>query len=283
MSPFDLYGPQFLLFYLALGGCVLLVLALFRHGGEAKDPPAVDLSDPYLIAFLRGGKNEVLRVATVSLIDRGFLTVQKSRLVAKPDRPPAALRLPLEQALVTHFSKEAEAASTFTSRSFDGEVGVYERRLVELDLLPGPSAKTSQNLRILIAILVLWIVAAIKLAVAAARGRSNIQFLIVLAVLFSLAAAAVARTRQTRRGAAMLNSLRTLFATLKERCSSWSPGANPSELVLLAAVFGVSAIPAAVFPYTKTLYPKASSGGGSSCGSGCGGGGCGGGCGGCGS
>jgi hypothetical protein len=48
---------------------------MLRRAGESAEPPAVNLSDPYLIAYLRGGKNEVLRIATVTLIDRGYLTV----------------------------------------------------------------------------------------------------------------------------------------------------------------------------------------------------------------
>jgi uncharacterized protein (TIGR04222 family) len=287
VSPFDLYGPEFLAFYLLLGVCVLFALARLRHAGESADPPAFDLSDPYLIAYLRGGKNEVLRIATVSLIDRGFLTVQKSRLAAAPDRRSNSLRLPIEQKLITHFTKEDEAASVFKSRAFDREMAAYEDRLILVNLLPDAAAKGVQNTRAAIGILVLWGVATIKIVVALSRGRSNVQFLIMLAVLLAIPVVLVTRTRHTRRGDAMLDSLRTLFGSLKDRSSAWLPGANPSELVLLAAVFGVAAIPATVFPYTKSLYPQASSSGGSSCGSscgsGCGGGGCGGGCGGCGS
>ena len=39
-SPFDLPGPEFLLFYLVLGACVLVVLFLLRYAGEAADPAA---------------------------------------------------------------------------------------------------------------------------------------------------------------------------------------------------------------------------------------------------
>jgi uncharacterized protein (TIGR04222 family) len=251
------------------------------RAGESAEPPAVNLSDPYLIAYLRGGKNEVLRVATVTLIDRGYLTVLGSRLVA-PDRPPTTLRLPIEQRLLGHFAKETEAASVFKSRSFDREMAAYDDELVGLDLVPGAAAKQARNIRAATGILVLWIVAAIKIDVALSRGRSNIQFLFILAILFAVAVIAMTRARQTWRGVAMLGSLKYLFGSLKERSTGWLPRENPSDLLMLAAVFGAATIPTAAFPYMKSLYPKASSGS-SSCGSGCGGGGCGGGCGGCGS
>jgi hypothetical protein len=50
---------------------VTLAAYLLRHAGEPAETTKVNLSDPYLIAFLRGGKNEVLRVVTMSLVDRG--------------------------------------------------------------------------------------------------------------------------------------------------------------------------------------------------------------------
>jgi len=288
MSPFDLRGPEFLVLYLGLGGVVLLVLYALRHAGQSGDAPRMDLSDPYQIAYLRGGQNEVLRVATVSLIDRGFLEASGTKVSAARDRSASMLRVPLEQHLFTFFSKvPAEAALVFKAREFDRDVKAYEEELARLDLAPGAAARGGQTIRLGVALLVLWTVAAVKIAVALGRGRSNIMFLIFLAMIFSVLAGKVGRPRLTKSGTAMVASLRTLFSGLKDRSSLLTPGANATDVLMLAAVFGVAAIPATVFPYTKTLYPRAassdSSGCGSSCGSGCGGGGCGGGCGGCGS
>jgi hypothetical protein len=84
----------------------------------------------------------------------------------------------------------------------------------------------------------------------------------------------------------MVKDLRRLFSALRQRAASIRPGAMTSDTVLLAAVFGLSALPTTGFADIVRVYKKsASSGGGcgSSCGSGCGGGGSGGGCGGCGS
>ena len=279
--PFDLHGPQFLVFYLALGASVLLVLALLRHAGESSQPCPVNLFDPYLIAYLRGGKNETLRIATMSLVDRGFLKANGSRLGAAPSHPGAALRARIEQRLVEHFYVQSEASSVFKSGRFDYDLEPYRTELERLDLIPNAAARGIQNLKAVAAIAILCAVAAIKVAVAVSQGRSNIRFLIILAIVFSLVSVAVARTRQTRRGAAMVNSLRTLFSALHARASTLMPGANADEILLMGAVFGATT----AFPFAKTLYPKASSSGscGSSCGSSCGGGGCGSGCGGCGS
>lgn len=288
MNPFDWYGPQFLLFYLLFGCFVLAAVWVTRHDGESAEPPQVDLADPYLIAFLRGGKNEALRIATVSLIDRGYLHVSGSTLSAGPDRSAASLRAPLEQDVFRLFQTPREAALLFKEAGFDSLMSGYEKHLSRLDLLPANTS--ARDLRLTVCVLVLAAVAALKIVVALSRGRSNIQFLTALAVIFIVIAFKLGRPRLTRRGEAMINSLRTLFAGLKERRSTLAPGANPTELTLLAAVFGVGVLPVALFPHAKKLYPKAASGDsscgsacGSSCGSGCGGGGCGGGCGGCGS
>jgi uncharacterized membrane protein YgcG len=138
-----------------------------------------------------------------------------------------------------------------------------------------------------IALIILWTFSLTKLALAYARGRSNVGFLIILTLISTVIAVKVARPRLTGRGSAMVASLRTLFQSLKQRASTLMPGSAPNELLLLSAVYGVGALPTDSFPFIKKLYPQASASSssscGSSCGSGCGGGGCGGGCGGCGS
>jgi hypothetical protein len=71
VNPLDLSGPEFLLFYLVMGAFLLIAVAVLRRFGEPDSLLAVSLNDPYQIAYLRGGANEVLRLATVGLIDRG--------------------------------------------------------------------------------------------------------------------------------------------------------------------------------------------------------------------
>jgi hypothetical protein len=101
-------------------------------------------------------------------------------------------------------------------------------------------------------------------------------------------ATTIAMPRLTSRGRTLLADLRRLFARLRERAPRLTPGGASADAALLAAVFGVAALPTA-FAYAQALYPRAastssswSSSCGASCGSSCGGGGGGGGCGGCG-
>ena len=236
-----------------------------------------------------------MRVATVTLIDRGLLEVSGDLVSQTLGKSAETLRIPIERKVFKYFRGREQAASIFTSHALDGELEVYERELRRLELLPSTEVQKSRSFRARVAIAILLAVAVVKIVIALQRGRTNILFLIVLASLLAVLAVKIAFPRLTRRGKAALDDLRTLFGSLKGRASSLARNANPNELLLMAAVFGLAAVPSTWFPHAKKLYPKAvaaSNGCGSSCGAscgsscgggGCGGGGCGGGCGGCGS
>jgi uncharacterized protein (TIGR04222 family) len=295
MSPFDLRGPEFLLFYLVLGAIVLGALVASRRLTEPSGPIKADLSDPYLIAFLRGGKNELLRVTTISLIHRGLLKVDGTKVSAASSHAADSVRNPLEQELLLYFKQPREASSVFSEANVSLPSEQYESSLEALGLLPNQWVRDRRARMLGLALCVLWGVAIIKIFVALSRGHSNIGFLIILAAVFGFAAFLLARPRLTLRGKAMLDDLRFLFGGLRSRLEATL---TSNDVTLLAAVFGVAAIPLMVFPYARTLYPKAvaagessssSCGATTSCGSSdgggggsCGGGGCGGGCGGCG-
>ena len=99
MNPFDLRGPQFLVFYIFFSWLVIVALTLLRRLSEDRDTGKPPIDDPYFVAYLRGGESEALRVATLSLIDRGLLTLKSSGsptlLPGSADRPPRTRRTPL--------------------------------------------------------------------------------------------------------------------------------------------------------------------------------------------
>jgi uncharacterized protein (TIGR04222 family) len=316
MNPFDLSGPQFLAFYFVAGGVTLLALVLARRQSES-GLGRVQLTDPYLIAHLRGGSHEALRVATVALVDRGLLVADGNWLSAASADGSGLVRHPVEQALLDKFRLEGRAAGVFTDPALAEATAELEQTLARHRLLPDDTVRRSRTGRVLIAVAFLWILGLIKLAVALSRGRTNVLFLVVLAGIFAAVAFRISRPRRTRAGDETLADLRTLFSGLKARRSSLSPRQS-DEATLLAAVFGLGMLPAYDWAYARKLYPKAAgssgtstsscstgcgcasswsssvsscgssssssscgSSGGSSCGSSCGGGG--GGCGGCGS
>ena len=114
MNPFALYGPEFIVFYTVYGMLVVGLLYAFRHSGEPDvDAGTVNLSDPNLIAYLRGGKNEALRVTTVFLIDRGLLTVQGDRLETRNAEDVARTGNEIEKAILHRLRERSEARSLF--------------------------------------------------------------------------------------------------------------------------------------------------------------------------
>ncbi len=294
MSPFDLRGPEFLLFYLVLGVIVLVALRVSRRLAEPTEAIKVDLSDPYLIACLRGGTNEVLRVSTISLIHRGLLQVSGSLVSIASPQAIDGIRNPVERELLLYFNQPREASSVFSDPRFPSIMERYNQYLENYGLLPNRWVRANRERLLGVGLLVLWGVALIKIVVALSRGHTNLGFLLVLSILFGVLAFKLVQPRLTLRGKAMLADMRLLFGGLKSRPATRF---TPADVALLAAVFGAAAIPVSVFPYAQTLYPKAiaterqlgwagsSCGSSSSCssGGGCGGGGCGGGCGGCGS
>jgi uncharacterized membrane protein YgcG len=173
--------------------------------------------------------------------------------------------------------------------------------LIRLGLIASPELRIRRQMRVAVAIAVLLAVAGIKVAIGVSRNRP-VSFLVLSAIVFSLATFFLVRGFRTTRGDRMLGDLRTLFDALRGRAEDLRPSASTSELALLMAVFGIEAVSVYQFPFVKAfgrprpiesaggIYSESSSGG-SSCGSsssscggggsGCGGGG--GGCGGCGS
>ena len=80
----NMYGPHFLLLYLILC-CLVIGIALYvarrvrENAGPMASPVQAD-PDPYSLAFLREGPDEVIRLAFVSLVQKGHLEiVQQNR------------------------------------------------------------------------------------------------------------------------------------------------------------------------------------------------------------
>lgn len=291
MNPFDLRGPEFLVLYCGLGTLTVITVWLLRHSSERGAPPGPMLNDYLEIAYLRGGSNEALRVATMNLINRGLIDVKSDDSLQTVDRKAAArVTRSAERGILEKFQVRDMAPAIFADRRLkDAAREDCEPALVRLGLLPDGGGKTFRTLLLFAAVFVLVAVAGIKILVALSRGRSNVLFLIAEAVIFCVLAFKVTHPFRTRAGNALLGDLQTLFAGLQGRAGSLMPGVQTEDFALLAAVFGVAVLPAR-FSFDR-LFPKAQTT--SSCGSGCGsdsgsggscgGGSCGGGCGGCGS
>jgi uncharacterized protein (TIGR04222 family) len=305
VNPFDLRGPEFLLFYFIFAAVVLLALSTSRKLKKGSDKPNPSLDDPFQIAFLRGGELEAVRVATLSLMDRGLLSIKSSgsskplsadfenRLEVSDPLATETVNRPIERQILETFKTPRRISAALESLENCSACREYADNLEQLGLLHTQESQDAfQHLR-WIAIVVLLSVALLKIFIALSRGRSNILFLILLTFLACFLATRIGNPFRTIRGDKFLEDVKSIFANLRLRASTLRPGGATSDLVWLASTYGLEAISPVIFPHVSALLawraPPARSSSmfssGSSCGtfSGCGGGGgCGGGCGGCG-
>jgi len=306
VNPFDLRGPEFLLFYFIFAVAVLIVLVLLRRRDEREGGLKPPIDDPYLVAFLRGGEDEALRVAALSLMDRGLLKLTSSgtsvlfssaaenRLELTDPKAIEAVKRPIEKSVLEAFKTAQPIGTTLQSLVGCKACIDYAESLERLGLLPDPDIRAARSRRYWIALAVLLGVAVLKILIALSRGRTNILFLIILAALAAYVTSRISNPFRTDRGEKFLEDVKSLFGTLRLRADSLRPGGATADLVWLASAYGLTAVSPVFFPQVDALRRKSrwedgSGGWGSSCsscggGGGCGGGGCGGGgCGGCGS
>jgi len=188
VNPFDFYGPQFLVFYIAFSIFVFIVTAIARRFVDRAvidrpvDPAQV-VSDPYLIAYLRGGAPEAARVAAISLVDRELLSVTGSKLKAHDHVKKDHARHPLEQQILLKYKNAGEASDMFADGNIRNACDAYEAKLRELGLLPDHRVTAARKALYLVMAAVLALVSIIKIVVALSRGRSNVAFLIILTVI----------------------------------------------------------------------------------------------------
>jgi uncharacterized protein (TIGR04222 family) len=296
MNPFDYTGPEFLLFYLGLAALVIIGLVLSRQYFESTAAPKIDLSDPYLIAYLRGGEVATMRVATFSLIDRGLLLVDGSSIKRAENVSPEAVRRPIEKLLLEKFRLPQESTLIYQDTALKEACKPYAQTLRAARLLPDESVNQARMIRLVIACFVLSAVAVVKIIIALDRGRTNIGFLVILMIVAIVVAVAISFPRLTQAGKAMLGDVQNLYSGLRDRAFLLQPGGATIEPLMVAAAFGLHELSGTGFSYMKVLFPwgatsassscastsSCNSSCSSSCGSSCGGG-CGGGCGGCGS
>ena len=295
MNPFDLPGPQFLALYAMLGIVVVGALYYFKQQAEAGEPGRLPVSDPYVIAYLRGGAAEAVRLGVAVLVDRKLLAIGRGDTVSlREGVTPMHGSNDLERAILEQCTTEQHPRDLAVSHRLQ-EVArrSYEPMLRQMNLLAGPEVRGAPGANVAIAIVVLVVVAAIKLAIGLSRNRP-VSFLVISAVVFVVLTMVVTRGRRTVRGDRMLGDLTSLFDALRERAGELRPYTSTSELALLMAVFGFNAVPEMAFPFAACLQAGATTASscgssrirvaGSSSGSSCGGGGssCGGGGGGCG-
>ena len=267
---FDLGGPSFLLFFALLVAATYAAVILARRALSPGGLPARKLTDPILIAHLRGGPREAVRVALVELVRRGLVTLDGRRLFVATDALDRTSD-PFEREIITACRGNAMTVDALR-RAPELRRGALARRaqLVAAGLVTSANGWIAQGLVFLAGALTLGLTAAHKVQLGLERGRP-VELLVFMATVAVVALPLVAFRRRTRRGQRVLADLRVLLSGARRGISEQS---GPS-LTLVAAACGVGALSAVpAFASAGALFDRASwAGGSSSGGSGCGAGG----------
>jgi uncharacterized protein (TIGR04222 family) len=289
MNPFALPGPEFLLLFAILALAVIAVCwwRVRRHG-DGPPPPIRELTqDPYRIAYLRGGTSEVLRVAIFNLVDRGLIAYDTRTLRVQRADAADFLTRPLDKAIVSHCRQAVEVEQAIRSPALRAAARVYDQALGARGLVPDEAENAARKRFGGAAIGLLAGVALVKVVLALSQGHRNVELLFIIPVFAVAGVATACRWQPTRAGRQAVASLQQLMTRLQHSAPRLRPGGVTNEALMLAAVYGLDALPRGVFPIakhlrrTRTEDAGGSGSGSSSCGNCCGGG-CGG-CGGCGS
>lgn len=319
----EMTGPEFLVFY---GIALTLTVVACRWRIRLADPsatlppaPIPAAPDPYEIAYLRGSRNELLRVILFTLVQKGYLrpTDDKKRIERADSLPDPGDLSEMERCVYGHFTKPLAPGDLFQGLLPErlGKLArPLEGRLIAEGLLTSPDTRDRARA-------VGWTGASVlllglyKFLIALEKGRGNVLFLVALSALTAVVLVVACRVpRLSVRGRDYLSRLQLAFGGLKRnvarpsavaapptdaarpadaaRPSDTLPGTKPA-LLLLVGIFGAGVLADTAYAFVPELFPRsgarADSGGGGSCGGGCGvsggscgSGGCGGGGGGCG-
>jgi uncharacterized protein (TIGR04222 family) len=294
VNPLDLKGPEFLAFYIPYAAAVFAVALAARwfwkivQRSESTLPrwsPGIYPRevDAYAIALMRGGPKEVAHTVLGRLFSSNLIEVS-DRVLRRSTPPPGVWPAldPIETEALRVLDKAVVAAQAEKEvrKALEPHLRVLSEDLERQGLIPGPAQRQGYWNLCGLALLAVSGLGLAKLLVALARGRTNVDNLILLLILFTgLGYYVLKPPLRTRSGDKYLGWLKESHRGLVNLVTS-GRREDLREMALLAGIYGLKTLP--VFnPLHTALHPPSDSGGDS--GGGCGGGGCGGGgCGGCG-
>lgn len=302
VNPFDWSGPWFLLAYLIFGALVYYSVRELLIRMELRNPHAqLSLADdPYRIAFLRGGALEAVKIAAIVLVDRGLLRAEGPLLeTASADSLRFASHDIERDVLRLYLGRQGHSKELAAQADMLPACRAYQDSLTQQELLVGPPLLRRRARITWPAHYLLLTVAAVKAVIAINRQHYNLLFLALLLTIFLLMLRGLRTQPISWSAQRLLTDLRMLFGRLNQRASRLQAGSNSGDMALLAAIFGLGALPLSVYAYVAELYPVprqgtgsdsssgstgdsssgGGDGGGDGGGSGCGGCGGGGGCG----
>lgn len=296
-------GPRFLVYYgiffvllFVLEWIALRLLDSTRNLDSLEVPD--DKPDPYEIAALRGGSNEIIRLFLFELFSNRLLELTKgwfgritkrSKIVRsqKPMQEVAELS-PEGKTFLDWFNTPREAKSVFTESPLkslaDERRCQYDERFHSEQLIRSGWEKCSDRFVRGLMISLFLGVGCFKFFTALGMGRTNVAFLYIGALVGAAVLAHLCPfNRLSNRGRRYIEDLqRKFYPDKKEAKKAIEDGKSSPELVSVMGLMGIPILAGTDFAFFSKKFDPVQSAAG--CGGGCGGFGCGGwsGCGGCG-
>lgn len=292
----NMRGPDFLALYLifaciVVGGGYFFIAAQDATGDNPPATPSV--VDPYALAYLRGGVNEVIRTAIYALRQKALVEIaEKGKLRAATYRGQELNDI--ERSVFQVLSFGPKISTLFSDRDLQGKIerqcGAYEKRLSAERLLTPPQVRSSAKLALIVGCALLIGLAGYKTWAALLHGRSNLGFLFMetagACVALILIYRKTAGGNASRRGKAYLAQIRLAYSGHVGAVFGAAPDRSSGQVaiggtaLLMVGLFGFSVLKGTPDAALAQAFAQSSGSGGDG-GGGCGGGG-GGGCGGCG-
>ncbi len=297
----NLAGPAFLVLFGVFSILVLLTQGYFRSTLDRSDklpipaiPPEID---PYEVAYLRGGPNELARSLIFSLVQKELVEFEidgTNNRIKRTAKEPEMVRLPAIERITYEWIGSGREASTV----FDAKTGLvkqleqythqYDIDLANRQFLMPPDVAAKAKRYAWIAAGLIAGVGSFKILTAMLLGNFTVVFAIFITIVgFAIAISLGKMPKVTKLGKQYLDRLNLAFSDLKYRSQAPYIGDNPrpaiseggfagvDPLLLSVGIFGTGILAGTAFSsyndtFARAQHQQQAGWGGGACGSSCG-------------
>lgn len=294
----NMYGPYFLLLYGFVTLFTILFFALFKtridqsHRLPLPSIPAT--IDPYEIAYLRGGINELARTAVFSLMQKGLIEIKSEGKVSVITRTAASTRQrtnAIEDATLNWFSTFRDPKDLFAPGALtyllEPYAEDYQKRLGRQQLIAGTEIKRQLSTWKWVALGFVLLLGGYKAVAAIRHGHFNLIGLAIVGLIGIIAIFLIARLPWlTKLGQAYLDRLQMAFEGLRYKenrdkiespdAESPGPAGYPAfdPLLLTVGIFGGTVLAGTAYGAYNDAFMRSqreqAAGAHGGCGAGCG-------------
>jgi uncharacterized protein (TIGR04222 family) len=255
-------------------------------------PPDID---PFEIAYLRGGENELVRTLIFSLRQKGLIVIaagdKRAYLRPAPEASASGLS-DIERRTLDWIGADRDVNQTFKGsfsliKALDRWTNLYQQQLEQRQLLMPAEWNAKIRRWKWTSVSIIVGLGGYKFIAALAHGNWNIIFTVLLLTGGLIAALIVGRTRRrTKLGDLYLDRLKLVFEPIKTQATrNIEAGPVPAgnlasvdPLLVSVGVFGAAALAGSLYPDYNEAFRKNQHSDASATGGGCGGSACGTGC-----